>query len=235
MRVITYTRNAAEVVVSRLGENRLAEVSTIHSFCWDLIKGFDNDIREALLAQNAEELVEAKAYAQSKKKGETETDRRKYAELEAKAENLRAANTFRYNPDRNTYGEGVLSHQAVLQVTAWLLRERLTLQRIVQDRYPLLLIDESQDTMRGVLDALFDLTSVRPGQFTLGLIGDHRQRIYADGHADLPSRIPTTWARPELKMNHRSQKRIVKFINDIWEAEIKGRTQSKAGVDPASA
>jgi DNA helicase II / ATP-dependent DNA helicase PcrA len=230
VRVITYTKNAAQVVMSRLGENRLAEVSTIHSFCWDLVKGFDNDIREALLAQNAEELVEAKAYAHSKKKGETETDRRKYAELEAKADNLRAATTFRYNPDRNTYGEGALSHQAVLQVTAWLLRERLTLQRILQDRYPLLLIDESQDTMRGVLDALFDLTSVRPGQFTLGLIGDHRQRIYADGHADLPSRIPTTWARPELQMNHRSQKRIVKLINDIWDADIKGRTQSKAGV-----
>lgn len=230
VRVITYTKNAAQVVMSRLGENRLAEVSTIHSFCWDLVKGFDNDIREALLAQNAEDLAEAKAYAQSKKKGETETDRRKYAELEAKADNLRAATTFRYNPDRNTYGEGALSHQAVLQITAWLLRERCTLQRIVQDRYPLILIDESQDTMRGVLDALFDLTSVRPGQFTLGLIGDHRQRIYADGHADLPSRIPTTWERPKLEMNHRSQKRIVMLINDIWAADIKGRTQSKIGV-----
>ena len=230
VRVITYTKNAARVVISRLGENRLTEVSTIHSFCWDLVKGFDDDIRQALLAKSAEELAEAKADAQSKKKGETDTDRRKYAELEAKADELRATPIFRYHPDHNTYGEGALSHQAVLHVAAWLLRERPTLQRIVQDQHPLLLIDESQDTMRGVLDALFDLTSVRPGHFALGLLGDHRQRIYADGHADLPSHIPPAWARPALQMNHRSQERIVRLINAIWEADIEGRTQPKTGV-----
>lgn len=230
VRVITYTKNASRVVTSRLGENRLTEVSTIHSFCWDLVKGFDDDIRQALLAKNAEELAEAKAYAQSKKRGETDTDRRKYVELEARADELRATPAFRYHPDHNTYGEGALSHQTVLHVAAWLLRERPTLQRIVQDRHPLLLIDESQDTMRGVLDALFDLTSVRPGHFTLGLLGDHRQRIYPDGHADLPSHIPPAWARPALQMNHRSQERIVRLINAIWEADIEGRTQSKTGV-----
>lgn len=230
VRVITYTKNAARVVTSRLGENRLTEVSTIHSFCWDLVKGFDDDIRHALLAKNAEELAEAKAYALSKKRGETDTDRRKYAELEAKADELRATPEFRYHPDHNTYGEGALAHQDVLHVAAWLLRERPTLQRIVQDRHPLLLIDESQDTMRGVLDALFDLTNVRPGHFTLGLLGDHRQRIYADGHADLPSHIPPAWARPALQMNHRSQERIVRLINAIWEADVEGRTQPKSGV-----
>jgi DNA helicase-2/ATP-dependent DNA helicase PcrA len=230
VRVITYTKNAARVVTSRLGENRLTEVSTIHSFCWDLVKGFDEDIRQALLAKNAEERADAKAHAQSKKRGESDTDRRKYAELEAQADELQATPAFRYHPDRNTYGEGALSHQAVLHVAAWLLRERPTLRRIVQDRHPLLLIDESQDTMRGVLDTLFDLTRSRPGHFTLGLLGDHRQRIYADGHADLPSHIPPTWARPALQMNHRSQERIVRLINAIWEADIEGRTQPKTGV-----
>lgn len=230
VRVITYTKNAARVVTSRLGENRMTDVSTIHSFCWELVKGFDDDIRQALLAKNAEDLAEAKAHAQSKKKGETDTDRKKYAELEAKADELRATPTFRYHPDHNTYGEGALSHQDVLQVAAWLLRERPTLQRIVQDRHPLLLIDESQDTMRGVLDALLGLTNVRPGNFTLGLLGDHRQRIYADGHTDLPSHIPSAWARPALQLNHRSQERIVRLINSIWEADIEGRTQPKTGV-----
>jgi DNA helicase-2/ATP-dependent DNA helicase PcrA len=108
VRVITYTKNAARVVTSRLGENRLTEVSTIHSFCWDLVKGFDDDIRQALLAKNAEELAEAKAHAQSKARGETDTDRRKYAKLDAKADELRATLEFRYHPDHNTYGEGAL-------------------------------------------------------------------------------------------------------------------------------
>ncbi|MDY7571255.1 UvrD-helicase domain-containing protein [Pseudomonas sp. CCC4.1] len=67
VRVITYTKNAAGVVTSRLGENLLTTVSTIHSFCWELIKGFDEDIRDAQLARSALELEEAKAYARGKK------------------------------------------------------------------------------------------------------------------------------------------------------------------------
>ena len=82
VRVITYTKNATAVVGGRLGENRLTVVSTIHSFCWELIQGFDGDIQDALLALNANALAEAKAAAAAKKRGETETDRRKYAEIE---------------------------------------------------------------------------------------------------------------------------------------------------------
>src|SRR5690606_24731763 len=98
------------------------------------------------------------------------------------------------------------------------------------DRHPLILIDESQDTMKGVLDALFELSKSRLGRITLGLLGDHRQRIYADGHNDLPSLVPADWARPVLQMNHRSQQRIVDLINKIWDSDIEGRTQPKTGV-----
>lgn len=230
VRVITYTRNAAAVIVGRLGDNHLADVSTIHAFCWELIQGFDEDIREALLADNARRLEKAMSDAKRKKRGESNKDREKYAELKEEAEEIRSIAAFIYHPDRNTYGEGALTHADVLTVTAWLIRERPTLRRILEDRHPLILIDESQDTMRGVLDALFELSRDRAGRITLGLIGDHRQRIYQDGHDDLPSHIPEQWERPALRMNHRSQRRIVDLINDIWNAEIEGRTQSKAGV-----
>src|SRR5687767_8241043 len=45
VRVITYTKNATDVVRGRLGVNDLTVVSTIHAFCWELIRGFDCDIR----------------------------------------------------------------------------------------------------------------------------------------------------------------------------------------------
>lgn len=230
VRVITYTKNATAVVTGRLGENYLTAVSTIHTFCWELIKGFDEDIRDALLARNAKRLADAKAYAKGKAKGESDKDREKYAEIEAEADGIRKIEAFIYHPDRNTYGQGALSHAEVLEVTAWLIHERPTLQRILADRHPLILIDESQDTMKCVLDALFDLSKNRPGQITLGLLGDHRQRIYPDGHDDLPSHVPEDWARPALQMNHRSQLRIVELINRIWDADIEGRTQPKTGV-----
>lgn len=68
VRVITYTKNATGVITSRLGDNHLTTVSTIHSFCWELIKGFDEDIRDAQLARSALELEEARDYARSKKR-----------------------------------------------------------------------------------------------------------------------------------------------------------------------
>src|SRR5213075_3087601 len=89
VRVITYTKNATAVVTGRLGENYLTAVSTIHSFCWELIKGFDEDIKDALLARCVEKLEEAKAYAAGKVRGESDTDRKKYAEIEAQAEEIR--------------------------------------------------------------------------------------------------------------------------------------------------
>lgn len=230
VRVITYTKNATAVVNGRLGENDYVAVSTIHAFCWELIAGFDDDIRDALLALNAIKLQDAKAKAAEKKRGETATDREKYAELEAEADGIRATARFIYHPDKNTYGQGALQHAQVLDIAAWLIDARPTLRQIIEDRHPLILIDESQDTMKGLLDSLFALSTSREGKVTLGLLGDHRQRIYQHGHSDLPSHVPAQWARPALAMNHRSQRRIVDLINAIWEANLEGRTQPPTGV-----
>jgi len=230
VRVITYTKNATSVIDGRLGENSLASVSTIHAFCWELICGFNDDIRDALLALNATRIEKAKAKAMGKKHGESDKDRKEYAEIENESDEIRLIDAFIYHPDRNTYGKGALSHAQVLQVASWLIRKRPTLQRIIEDRHPLILIDESQDTMKDVLDALFELSENRAGRITLGLLGDHRQRIYSDGHEDLPSHVPTDWARPALQMNHRSQQRIIELINKIWESDIEGRSQPKSGL-----
>lgn len=231
IRVVTYTKNAVAVISGRLGSNDLVAVSTIHSFCWELIGGFDEDIREALIADKAVQLEEAKTKAAAKVRGTSDTDRRKFAEIEAEIEALKGVPTFIYHPDKDTYGEGAMQHGQVLDATAWLLLNRPTLRTILQDRHPIILIDESQDTMKSVLDALMKLAEPRGSGLTLGLIGDHRQRIYMDGHSDLPGLVPLGWAKPELKMNHRSQQRVVQLINRIWAAKLEGRTQPPSGVE----
>jgi len=231
IRVVTYTKNAVAVISGRLGSNNLVEVSTIHSFCWELISGFDDDIREALLADKAMRLEEARAKAATKVRGVSETDRRKFAEIEAEIEALKGVQTFIYHPDKDTYSEGAMQHDQVLDATAWLLLNRPTLRAILQDRHPIILIDESQDTMKSMLDALVKLVEPRGSGLTLGLLGDHRQRIYMDGHSDLPGLVPPSWAKPELKMNHRSQQRVVQLINNIWASKLAGRTQPTSGVE----
>lgn len=230
IRVVTYTKNAVAVINGRLGDNDLVGVSTIHSFCWELISGFNDDIREALVAVKEAQLARESAEAQAKPRGISAAKQRDLDEIKAEIDAFRATSTFIYHPDRNMYGPGALAHKHVLDATAWLLRNKSTLQTILRDRHPIVLIDESQDTMKGMLDALMGLAEPRGSGFTLGLLGDHRQRIYTDGHSDLPSLVPPTWATPELQMNHRSQRRIVTLINKIWEAELDGRTQATAGV-----
>jgi DNA helicase-2/ATP-dependent DNA helicase PcrA len=230
IRVITYTKNAVAVINERLGSNDLVSVSTIHAFCWDLIGGFNDDIRAALMAIQSARIERDKLEASKKVKGISDRDREKFAEAQQKIDEVRDTETFRYSPDKEEYGPGAIQHRDVLEVTAWLLAERPLLRAFLTDRHPLVLIDESQDTMKGMLDALISLATTAGGSLTLGLLGDHRQRIYSDGHADLPGLVPFGWARPELKMNHRSQRRIVSLINTIWEAELSGRTQSPTGV-----
>lgn len=230
IRVITYTKNAALVVTGRLGTNDLTQVATIHSFCWDLIAGFDDDIREALLAMNADALQKARDAAAGRKGGPTDKDKEKIGELEAKAAALAATLQFTYSPDRKRHGDGALNHSQVLALASWLLKQKPTLRRILRDQHPVILIDESQDTMKGILDALLEVVAEDPSRLMLGLLGDHRQRIYLDGHADLPSLVPDAWATPRLEMNHRSQRRIVDLINEIWDSDLEGRTQPKKAV-----
>lgn len=230
IRVITYTKNAALVVTGRLGTNDLTQVATIHSFCWDLIAGFNDDIREALLTMNSDALQKAREAAAGRKNGPTDKDKEKIAELEAKAAALTATPQFTYSPDRKRHGDGALNHAQVLALASWLLKQRPTLRRILRDQHPVIFIDESQDTMKGILDALLEVVAEDPSRLMLGLLGDHRQRIYLDGHAELLSMIPEAWATPKLEMNHRSQRRIVDLINEIWDSDLEGRTQSKRAV-----
>lgn len=234
IRVVTYTKNAVAVIAGRLGDNDLVGISTIHSFCWELISGFNDDIREALIAVKEAQHAKEFAEAQAKPRGISSANQRDLDEIKADIEAFRTTNTFIYHPDRNTYGAGALAHKHVLDATAWLLQNKPTLQTILRDRHPIVLIDESQDTMKGMLDALMGLAEPRGSGLTLGLLGDHRQRIFADGYSDLPSLVPPAWATPELQMNHRSQRRIVTLINRIWEAELDGRTQPATGVQQLS-
>lgn len=234
IRVVTYTKNAVAVINRRLGDNDLVGVSTIHAFCWELISGFNDDIRTALIALKEAQLEKETAEALAKPRGITPAKQRDLDEIKEDIEGFRGTDVFIYHPDRETYGPGALAHKHVLDAAAWLLKNRPTLQAILKDRHPVVLIDESQDTMKGMLDALMGLAEPRGSGLTLGLLGDHRQRIYTDGHSDLPSLVPPNWATPELLMNHRSQRRIVTLINRIWEAELEGRTQPANGVEQHS-
>jgi DNA helicase-2/ATP-dependent DNA helicase PcrA len=113
-------------------------------------------------------------------------------------------------------------------MTAAFLNTKPGLRRLLIARYPILLIDESQDTARRLMDALLDVQATFPSQFCLGLIGDTMQRIYADGKVGLAEAIPETWAKPRKAMNHRCPKRLVALINKIRADDDKQEQQPRS-------
>src|SRR5690606_3002854 len=97
-------------------------------------------------------------------------------------------------------------------------------KQILINRFPVIFIDESQDTKKELIDALFELQIQNEEKFSLGLFGDTMQRIYADGKENLGVGLPDKWVKPAKKMNHRSKPRIVDLINKIRK-DIDGKEQ----------
>lgn len=197
--VITYTRAAAKEIADRVGEDPMFPISTIHSFCWTLIGGHHTDIRHWLLAKlpvDHEELVARHGRGRG---GQAALDReRAMASIKKRIEYLRVPRTFTYNPNGDNFGADSLSHDEVLALAAAFITTKPAMQAVLVNSFPFLLIDESQDTSKGLIAALFQLAEIHKGRFALGLLGDTMQRIYGDGQIDLGKVIPPGWATRRL-------------------------------------
>ena len=215
--VVTYTNAACDEVRQRINFDARVEVATIHAFSWSLISGFDDDIREWLSVSLRRELAELEV-AQSKGRSGTKAASDRSRSIEAKRRRLDRLGTisrFVYSPVGDNRSRDALSHSEVISITADFLRAKSGLQRMLVNQYPILFIDESQDTNARLLESFMHIAGENERRFCLGLFGDTMQRIYADGLENLAESIPATWARPRKRMNHRCPTRIVELINRI--------------------
>jgi len=209
--VITYTNAACDEILSRIGYNRLFAVSTIHSFLWELIKPFQKDIKKWLISKIEEDISKLE---EEQKNPRTRKDRT--PEINKKKERLLAIKNihkFTYNPNGENTGKASLDHADVIKMGSQFIHRSTTMQNVLIDKFPILLIDESQDTKKELVDALLEVS--QNGQFVIGMFGDTMQRIYSDGKEDLSANIPDGWSRPFKVMNHRSNKRIIQLANTI--------------------
>jgi DNA helicase-2/ATP-dependent DNA helicase PcrA len=154
---ITFTNVATDEIRSRTDRHPAIQADTIHSFCWSLIKPFQTNLRKAVetLANWSERLAEAGGLA----------DRSVDYDLGyPKVENHQI----------------LLHHNDVLALTVALM-EQPKFRAIMADRYPVLLVDEYQDTDKAFADAI-TTHFVRGGRGPLvGFFGDHWQKIYGTG------------------------------------------------------
>lgn len=231
--VITYTNAACDEIKQRLEFDPRVEVSTIHSFAWSLIAGYDTDIRQwlaAKLLQDVAELENAQAKGRAGSKAAADRARSIESKLRRHA-GLDAITRFIYSPTGDNRTRNALSHAEVITMTADFLGAKSGLRRLLVSRFPILLIDESQDTNRRLMDALLDVEAAYHGDFCLGLFGDMMQRIYADGKDRLAETIPETWARPRKRMNHRCPTRVIELINSIRHDEDREEQVPRSDAD----
>jgi DNA helicase-2/ATP-dependent DNA helicase PcrA len=217
--VITYTNAACEEIKHRLGHDSVFAVSTIHSFAWDLVSHFQKDIKNWVLTSTEKDIAEIQE-EMAKGRAGTKAAVDRVNRMERKKQrlhNIDRIKHFVYSPTGDNVTKDSLNHSEVIQLTSYFLNKPLMQQLVVQ-RFPILFIDESQDTNKELIEALFRLQALHSNKFILGLFGDTMQRIYNDGKPHIERAIPPNWAKPLKKVNHRSPKRIIELINKIRSA-----------------
>lgn len=230
--VITYTNAACDEISRRLQYKSIFSVSTIHSFLWELIKNYQVDIKTWIMESVQKEIEELKQKQIKTSRGKAGEKRaetiKKKTERLAK---IRSIQKFSYNPNGDNVGYDSLSHSEVIKMSTEFIATEPTMQDILTSKYPILLIDESQDTKKELIDALLIVCEKYGEKFIVGMFGDTMQKIYNDGKDNLAKCIPDNWVKPVKIMNHRSAKRIVTLANSIRSSVDDQKQQARSDAE----
>ncbi len=156
---ISYTNVATDEIASRIDRHPAVLSSTIHAFCWSLIKNFQPYLRQRIIELDGwpEKLEEVGGLGQW---------RIAYQLGRRKA-----------NPEESFIS---ISHNDVLALTI-LLMEEGKFRDIFSSRFPILFIDEYQDTNKGFAESLVKHFINENFGPLIGFFGDSWQKIYGDG------------------------------------------------------
>lgn len=218
--VVTYTKAARDEIIRRTQFDPIIAVSTIHSFAWTLIEGFNHDIREWLRVSLKADIEDLQA-KEAKGRAGTKASAERIADIASKTRRLARLDTtkaFVYTPDGDNRGKDSLNHAEVLHLAGDFLKSKPVLRHILRDGYPYILVDESQDTNRHIVEALFTFQAAHKDEVVVGLFGDMMQRIYGDGQPGLGENLPDDWATPTKRLNFRCPRRVIELINKIRES-----------------
>lgn len=230
--IITYTNAACEEVKDRLDYDINFEATTIHSFCWELIKPFTMDIcvwLQEKLNADIEDLNVAIGKAKNPQGVTVLRNVRSLSNKKKRLDSLAFIKSFSYSPTSNSSGKGTLNHSEVISLAAYFLETEPLMRTVLRNKYPFVLIDESQDTNKDLLEALISTQQETPNKLGLGLFGDMMQRVYNGGKTDLSESLPVDWKSPEKTTNYRCPSRIVSLINKIRSSDDNHRQNPAQG------
>lgn len=183
---ITFTNVAKDEIDARTDHSPIVYCNTIHAFCWSLISGFQKQLRERLpdIQQWTDKLAEVGDLG----------DRAVEYEL-----------GHRSIEDRRVS----IHHDDVLILTIALMKNA-KFRRILKDKYPIILIDEYQDTNANWIDAIKAHFIGQKGSPQFGFFGDHWQTIFDNGCGQIEHPSLTVVG---LRANFRSVSKVVECLN----------------------
>lgn len=209
---ITYTNVAKEEIEDRTDRHPVVHSDTIHAFSWSIIRNFQEEIRKILpnlgnwQGRIKEYYVSTLPVPADGEAVDSETVEVNFQEVLGKKDVIYQLGYPSIEDDLIT-----LHHDDVLNLMVELLN-REKFRKILFSKYPIILIDEYQDTFIGFANALqthFITPEVGP---QLGFFGDHWQKIYGTGCGEI--------VNPKLQFipknaNFRSVKSIVDILNHM--------------------
>lgn len=186
---ITYTTAAVDVIKSRLPENSFISPSTIHNFAWSTIKQFQETLID-ILSEN--ELLPA------------ECEREDIWHVK-----YTLGSKYYDEDEKSIY----LGHNDILKLFSLMLDNK-KFRNILSNQYPIILIDEYQDSNKEIVNKLLEYFVSNSVGIQLGFFGDSWQTIYATNGA-CGKIINDNLIVIKKDVNFRSAKVIVDMLNKI--------------------
>jgi len=109
--------------------------------------------------------------AKGRKGTKTSQDRLNRIEnYKKRLEKIDSVRKFSYNPNGENVGYDSLDHADVIKMGSEFIKNKAIMQQILICRFPILLIDESQDTKKELVDALLDVYADNADKMIIGMI-----------------------------------------------------------------
>ncbi|MGJ6122887.1 UvrD-helicase domain-containing protein [Mycolicibacterium sp. Y3] len=183
---LTYTNVARDEIITRTDESPFVFADTLHGFLWEMISPYQKALAKALLASEAW----TKILAEHPDIDGVEID---------------------YDLGIRAFDDNKIAlHHDDIPSLAIELFKMPKFRSLIADRFPVIFVDEYQDTPAGLAEAFLSGHGIDKVSPVIGFFGDHWQQIYARTCGSIDH--PTVTSIPK-NANFRSDRSIVNFLN----------------------
>lgn len=183
---LTYTKVARDAIVTRTDKSPFVFADTLHGFLWEMISPYQKALSDSLLNSTTWEGILAE-----------------HDSIEGR--------TIEYDLGiRGINEQRIALHHDDIPALAIELFSKPKFRSLIADKFPVILIDEYQDTPAGLAEAMLSGHSTDQATPVFGFFGDHWQQIYDRTCGSLEHEAVNEIPK---NANFRSDRSIVNFLN----------------------